>query len=63
MKKFLIYAYSYNTVLVGECEMEIDGAYVIINTCEEANSEQEALEITSKERGIDIEELIAVELK
>ena len=62
MKKYLIYAWSYSTVLVGEDGVEIDGAYVIINECLEANSEEEALKATSEERNIKIEDLIAVEI-
>ncbi|MBQ8999069.1 MAG: hypothetical protein IJ086_15980 [Clostridium sp.] len=62
MKKYLIYAWSFSTVLVGEDGVEIDGAYVIINECLDANNEEEALRITSEERNIKIEDLIAVEI-
>lgn len=63
-KKYLIYAWSNTTMIVGEkSDMEIDGAYVIINEVFEAESKEEALRYTAEERDIDIDDLMAVEIK
>lgn len=63
MKNYVIYAWSNSTMIVGErSNMEIDGAYVIINECFTAKDKQEALEVIAEERNIDINDLIAVEI-
>lgn len=63
-KKYLIYAWSNTTMIVGEkSDMEINGAYVIINEVFEAESKEEALQYTAEERDIAIDDLIAVEIK
>lgn len=64
MKKYLIYAWSDSTMIVGKnSDREINGAYVIIDDCIIAKNEFNALEQASKQYNMHFADLMAVEIK
>ena len=58
---FIVYVYSTDMIYIDG--YEIDGAYVIMNECIEAESEDHAKELVSYDMSIDKDLLVAAELK
>lgn len=54
---FIVYAWSFTPMLVGECSFEKNGGYVVIETRVDAINEDDAKEKIANKYGISLDEL------